>query len=59
MSSFMQSTLECIERLNKENAELRELVRDLWISYDCDETAPSVAEHWHERMRALGVEVEP
>lgn len=46
-----------MERLEAENAKLRELVRDIWDAYRCEEVAPNVAKHWHDRMRELGVEV--
>lgn len=45
-----------IHPLLAENAKLRELVRDIWDAYRCEEVAPNVAKHWHDRMRELGVE---
>lgn len=44
------------ERLAEEDERLRELVRDIWYAYRCEEVAPNVAKHWHDRMRELGVE---
>lgn len=43
------------DRLKAENESLRELVRDIWDAYRCEEVAPNVAKHWHDRMRELGV----
>jgi transposase-like protein len=48
-------------KLNDENAELRELVRDMWRDgmCDCDEqyTCAECEYGYHERMRELGIEV--
>lgn len=41
--------------LLRTNDKLRELVRDIWDAYRCEEVAPNVAKHWHDRMRELGV----
>ena len=45
-----------IDALDKENARLRELVRDIWYAYRCEEVATNVAKHWHDRMREVGVD---
>jgi hypothetical protein len=49
-------------KLNDENAELRELVRDMWRDgmCDCDEqyTCAECEYGYHERMRKLGIEVD-
>ena len=44
------------QNLAAENELLRELVRDIWYAYRCEEVAPNVAKHWHDRMRELGVD---
>ena len=46
-----------VAEIEAENEELRELVRDIWDAYRCEEVAPNVAKHWRDRMRELGVEV--
>lgn len=52
-----------IARLERENTEVRELVRDMWRDgmCDCDEqyTCDECEYGYHERMRKLGIEVEP
>ena len=40
----------------RENEKLRELVRDIWDAYRCEEVAPNVAKYWYDRMRELGVD---
>lgn len=62
MDEFLREALkmeyERTEQLRAENTKLRELVRDIWDAYRCEEVAPNVAKHWHNRMRELGVEVD-
>lgn len=48
---------ETIDAYDDENTKLRDLVRDIWDAYRCEEAAPNVAKHWHDRMRELGIEV--
>ena len=47
-----------ITRLKAENAELRELVRELYdFTGVCEDSLPSAWDHYERRMRELGVEV--
>jgi len=50
------------DNLKAENEKLRELVRDMWRDgmCDCDEqyTCAECEYGYHERMRALGIEME-
>ena len=59
MSNEQRIYDRCIVRvgqLEAENERLRELVRDIWDAYRCEEVAPNVAKHWHDRMREVGVD---
>jgi hypothetical protein len=69
--AFVRSTVhdERADRLQAENAELRELVRDMWRDgmCDCDECGAFAQGEYHcaqceyhfpDRMRELGIEIE-
>lgn len=65
MDSFAERYIATIERLESENAKLRELVRDMWEFGFGDNSGANNAWAWHEeadaledRMRELGIGIE-